>query len=249
MGAIQFIENLDRTSLTISDKEFETNVEEAVSVIAERDKEAIQPPFPPRHPSHPQISEKSTLSEPEVNPRNSVDAEYIRPHRPTSPGSNGGVIMSSDGSDDKTAVSGLLRSIQRPLSSLGRMFSEDAPNVPQRTQGQPLNNPNPPVRLSPAVFQPPRDIDEVRRSDEEIRSANGNVRLPEKMTKAEDAAARQANAEAAEAQRIQRDEHRNVVESVMCTTRYSTSLMLFLPELLRACFLILIETSSTMLCE
>ena len=39
MGAIQFIENLDRTSLTINDDDFEKNVEAAVSVIAERHKE------------------------------------------------------------------------------------------------------------------------------------------------------------------------------------------------------------------
>ncbi|RAL63813.1 hypothetical protein DID88_003456 [Monilinia fructigena] len=36
MGAIQFIENLDRTTLTISDEDFERNVEAAVSAIAEK---------------------------------------------------------------------------------------------------------------------------------------------------------------------------------------------------------------------
>ncbi|KAK3048369.1 hypothetical protein LTS18_012952, partial [Coniosporium uncinatum] len=53
MGAVQFIENIDRTSLTISDDEFEKNVEAAVSAIAERHaaEEEKAPPPPPRNPS------------------------------------------------------------------------------------------------------------------------------------------------------------------------------------------------------
>lgn len=38
-GAIQFIETLDRTSLTVSDEEFEQNVEAAVSAIAEQNRQ------------------------------------------------------------------------------------------------------------------------------------------------------------------------------------------------------------------
>ena len=213
MGAIQFIENLDRTSLSISDEEFEKNVEAAVSVIAERHKEEMpsaQPPTP-RNPIHPQLSEKSGLSQPEVTPRNSIEAEYSNPRRATSSRDNSGPFMGSDGSDDSTAVGGLLRTIQKPLSSIGRMFSDEPPNVPPKPQSGPLPPPNQP-RLSPAVFQPPRDSNEARPADEASRSA---VNLnPERRLSAEDAAARQASAEAAEAQRIQRAEHRTVVESV-----------------------------------
>ena len=36
MGVVTFIENLDRTNLTISDEDFEKNVEQAVSAIAEK---------------------------------------------------------------------------------------------------------------------------------------------------------------------------------------------------------------------
>jgi len=215
MGAIQFIENLDRTSLTISDEDFEKKVEEAVSVIAERHKEEMPSLSPPRHTNHPQISEKSTLSQPEVIPRNSVDVEYSTPQRPNSSRATNGSSMGSDGSDDTTAVSGLLRTIQRPLSSIGRIFSEDTPNLPQRPQGGgPVFHSNPPPRLSPAIFQPPRNSDEERRSEDLTRPANPRNQSQERKINAEGAAARQASAEAAEAQRIQRAEHRDVVESV-----------------------------------
>lgn len=214
MGAIQFIENLDRTSLSISDEQFEKNVEAAVSVIAERHKEEMpssQPPTP-RNPIHPQLSEKSGLSQPEVTPRNSIEAEYSNPRRSTSSRDTSGPFMGSDGSDDSTAVGGLLRTIQKPLSSIGRMFSDEPPNVPPKPQSGPLPPSNQP-RLSPAVFQPPRDSNEARPSDEASRSA-ANLN-PERRLSAEDAAARQASAEAAEAQRIQRAEHRTVVELVL----------------------------------
>lgn len=213
MGAIQFIENLDRTSLTIIDEDFEKKVEEAVSVFAERHKDEMPPPQPPRHTSHPQISEKSTLSQPEVVPRNSLEVEYSTPRRPTSARDNG-PFVGSDGSDDSTAVGGLLRTIQRPLSTLGRMFSEDTSSFQQRPQPGPPLPPDPPARLSPAVFQPPRDDDESRRSTEETGSATMVSQNDERNVNAEDAAARQASAEAAEAQRIQRAEHRDIVESV-----------------------------------
>jgi len=213
MGAIQFIENLDRTSLTISDKDFEKKVEEAVSVFAERHKDEMAPPQPPRHTTHPQISEKSTLSQPEVVPRNSLEVEYSTPRRPTSARGKGSFV-GTDGSDDSTAVGGLLRTIQRPLSSLGRMFSEDTPSLQQRPQPGPPLQPDTPARLSPAVFQPPPNNNGARRSTEESGSANMVSQDHEQKVNAEDAAARQASAEAEEAQRIQRAEHRDVVESV-----------------------------------
>jgi len=213
MGAIQFIENLDRTSLTISDDDFEKKVEKAVSVFAERHKDDMPPPQPPGHSNYPQTSEKSTLSQPEVVPRNSLEVEYSTPRRPTSSRGNG-PFVGSDGSDDSTAVSGLLRTIQRPLSNLGRMFSEDTQNLQQRHQPGPAFPPESSPRLSPAVFQPPRNSNEARRSTEETASANVTSQNQERKLNAEDAAARQASAEAAEAHRIQRAEHQDIVESV-----------------------------------
>ena len=207
MGAVQFIEHLDRTSLTISDEDFEKRVEAAVSIIAEKHK---GPPRPP------QISEKSTLSEPAIAPRNSSEVEYSNSRRPPSilhPKEQSGM---SSLSDESNAVTGLLRTIQRPLSSLGRMFSEDPPNS-QRLgdrgrQGSAMLHAEPPRRLSPAVFQPPRRSMDSTRSEDGLpgdtvidKGTTGQLRI-------EDAAARQASAEVAEAQRIQLSEHSNVVE-------------------------------------
>lgn len=213
MGAVQFIENLDRTTLTVSDADFERNVEAAVFAIAERHKEEM--PLSIRHP----VSEKSGLSEPEMVPRNSVEAEYVNPVRPTS--SRG--ILTGDGSDESTAVNGLLRTIQKPLSSIGRIFSEDALKI-QNSSHKPVleltPQPSPPPpRLSPAVFQPPQNSDEMRRSFED---SSGNEKREQRQANrftGGDATARQASAEAAEAQRIQRVEHDDVVELVLPSSR------------------------------
>jgi hypothetical protein len=191
MGAIQFIENLDRTALTISDTEFEKHVEAAVSAIAEKNKQ----------------DELTIQSTTEPTPRSSTEVDekgFILKKPPEG----------MDGADEKAAVSGLLRTIQRPLSSIGRIFSED--NSSSSTVGQSSGSlrvqelsahpPETPRRLSPAVFQPPRSSSELRHSSEESRTP----RTP--RFSAEDAAARQASAEAAEAHRIQRAEHNNVVE-------------------------------------
>lgn len=133
MGAIQFIENLDRTSLTISDEEFEKNVEASVSEIAERHEEkdeqvlSPRPPPPPPSPRPTHFSEKSGLSEPEMTPRNSMEAEYNTPSRPLSSRGSIDRRAGTDGSEDSNAVTGLLRTIQKPLSSIGRMFSDETP--------------------------------------------------------------------------------------------------------------------------
>ena len=215
MGAIQFIEGLDRTSLTISDEDFEKNVEASVSEIAERheekSEEMMPPPAPPPPPRPPHISEKSGLSEPEMIPRNSMEGEYNTPSRPLSSRGSMDRRPGTDGSDDSNAVTGLLRTIQRPLSSIGRMFSDDAPagqypGSRGQTEGLPPTPAPAPIRLSPSVFQPPR------KSNEEVRSPPANQPSHPQQISAEDAAARQASAEAAEAHRIQRIEHKDVVE-------------------------------------
>ena len=215
MGAIQFIENLDRTSLTVSDEEFEHSVETAVSAIAEPHQQPPSPPPRPRQSNHVQVSEKSSLSQPEVVPRNSIEAEYSTPGKSTSFHGRAEGPANRNGAEESTAVNGLLRTIQRPLAGLGKIFSEEAESGP-RSERQMLAAPaQPPRRLSPDVFQPPRHSDDVERPDDGTRQStlisDGHVG----RAKAEDAAARQASAEASEAQRIQRAEHHNVVESVV----------------------------------
>ena len=199
MGAIQFIENIDRTALTISDEDFEKNVEAAVSAIAEREKEDHS-----LLPVNPQLSEKAAPSRPEVTPRNSLDAERYSVRRAMDK-------AEADASGEEgAAVSGLLRTIQRPLSSIGRIFSEDlmSPSYPGNVRAQEVSThpPETPRRLSPAVFQPPS------KSGEDQRSSGVNRPGQNSRFSAEDAAARQASAEAAEAQRIHRAEHKDIVE-------------------------------------
>lgn len=195
-GAIHFVENLDRTTLTISDEEFEKNVEAAVSAIAEKHQAALPEPPPPT-----QLSEKSGLSRPEVTSRHSMEGESSTPRKSTS--SN-----EYSGDDEKAAMSGLLRTIQRPLSSIGRIFSDDG----GPSQGSPSRTPSghSPRPSSSA----PRVSSEVPQGLPQPPSGlhpNHNIRA---RMNAEDAAARQASAESAEVHRIQRAEHENVVQTL-----------------------------------
>ncbi|SPO04258.1 related to VPS9 (involved in vacuole trafficking) [Cephalotrichum gorgonifer] len=192
MGAIQFIENMDRTTLTITDEEFEKNVEAAVSAIAEKHR-----PQSPATTSQAQFSEKpaapDTLQPPgEPSARRSSEStpgDSSTPRRSTS----------SEGpdSEDQAAITGLLRTIQRPLTSIGRIFSDETPpSVPATTPRTAAATPVP-ARLSADLPPPP------------------NQAIPEhRAVSAEEAAARQASAEAAEAQRLHRAEHANVVETL-----------------------------------
>ncbi|CAD6446700.1 5d65f865-da2e-4fed-8ae6-1d4662c3637e [Sclerotinia trifoliorum] len=193
MGAVQFIENLDRTSLTISDEDFERNVEAAVSAIAEKHQAEVAPsPVESSPPT--QLSEKSPPSQ------HSMEGESSGHRRSTSSNE----YEAGDGMDEKAAMSGLLRTIQKPLSSIGRMFSDDPSpySAPARTPN-PGSTPGmtPSPRVSMEGAQPPQ------------RRPSGRESIRNRMT-AEDAAARQASAEAAEAQRLQRAEHENVVETL-----------------------------------
>ncbi|KAK8070081.1 vacuolar protein sorting-associated protein 9 [Apiospora phragmitis] len=183
MGAIQFIENMDRTTLTITDEQFEKNVETAVSAIAERHRAEEASPPAEHH------SDKAGVnSGAESSARPSID--------PDSPGTPRRSI-SSDQSDDGAAITGLLRTIQKPLSTIGRMFSDEpsaaGPSSPARTPQQEAA----PSRPSPLA------------SGENTTSLDSRLHLS-----AQEAAARQASAEAAEAQRVSRAEHHNVVETL-----------------------------------
>ncbi|BCR95915.1 guanine nucleotide exchange factor VPS9 [Aspergillus luchuensis] len=186
-GAIQFIETLDRTSLTVSDEEFERSVEAAVSAIAQQNRES--------ETLERQSSGRSGEGS-QSAPRSSADTQRTAVRKETS--------QSSD--EDSAPVAGLLRTIQKPLSTIGRIFS-DEPDSPQDRPAQSAASP----RLTPNVYQPPRNSSEGRRSAERPRSA-ASPQVP--RADAQDAAARQANAEDAEARRIHRAEHNNVVETL-----------------------------------
>src|SRR6188768_1911162 len=111
MGAVQFVENMDRTTLTITDEEFEKNVEAAVSAIAEKHR-LESPPLPPLtgHTLQPPSIGESLSARPSLD----LDGR---------PGSSPRRSTSSEvPEDDRAAITGLLRTIQRPLSTIGRMF-------------------------------------------------------------------------------------------------------------------------------
>jgi hypothetical protein len=221
MGVVTFIENLDRTNLTITDEEFEKNVEAAVSQIAEGHKaddyEASthdRVAASSSHSTHAQFNEKSSLSRPEVNTRNSTEGERTPLHRG---GSTRSKNSAGESEDDNAAVTGLLRTIQKPLSTIGRMFSDEgqasSSSPRQLATPQPISTP----RLSPGLPALPQQ----RKSAEHTRT----LRSPERGhvdrarsfdssrgRSSQDSAARQASTDMAEAQRIQAQEHQVVVE-------------------------------------
>lgn len=139
------------------------------------------------------------------------------PSQPQAGPSRKETTQSSD--DDTSApVAGLLRTIQKPLSTIGRIFSDDPDSGSVASQERPQPVPTP--RLTPNAYQPPRaSSEDGRRSgDERAHSAHGSGTSAKKnltrVLDAQDAAARQASAEDAEARRIQRAEHNNVVETL-----------------------------------
>ncbi|POR36572.1 Vacuolar protein sorting-associated protein 9a [Tolypocladium paradoxum] len=189
MGAIQFIENMDRSSLTISDDDFERNVEAAVSAIAEKH-QAISPVITQQAT----FSEKGSLHPREATTRPSMDgADSSTPRRSTS--SNEG-----EPREDGAAITGLLRTIQKPLSTIGRIFSDET--------GSSSSGPGSAPRTPALPDHLPRRHDRDGTGDESGLPSSRHA------LSAEEAAARQASAEAAEAQRLQRAEHANVVETL-----------------------------------
>ena len=115
MGAIQFIENLDRTVLNISDEEFERNVEAAVSAMAERDTSSALVKTPP--PSDGEI---------ELHTRQGSDWE--RTMKPSIELGHPQQLVGRDTahlSEENATARGILGTIQRPLSSFGRIFTDD----------------------------------------------------------------------------------------------------------------------------
>ena len=216
MGVVTFIEGLDRTSLTISDADFEHNVEQAVSAIAEghraEEKPQQQQPTAPVPGLH-HLSEKSTPSRPEVTPRNSMDGERSSPRKSTTSQRNTNQLptthprqqqqqqQSSDvvygtGMQDEEfdAVGGLLRSIQKPLSSIGRIFSDDGSHSNDRQTPPPM-----PPRSTTSPF--PGNSTARERTDEERQ-----------LARAEREALKRASVEAEEGRKARAREMRLVVE-------------------------------------
>lgn len=256
MGAIQFIENLDRTSISISDEEFEKHVEEAVSAIAERHAEdqnnanaaagastlqVTDSPSSPRRrhasphptsthgkssPARAEVTPRTSLDEPaQSSPRRNQAARPVTPEENTPPST--------------AAVPTLLRTIQRPLSSIGRIFSDDGgsdnaappslpPSQPPRTPGRsPVGRPSieggDPRRSAERPRPEPADGrgDGGLRADEypgaaaaSMVDAAAAVDPAIAAMNAEDAAARQASVEMEHARRVQRQEHAVVVETL-----------------------------------
>lgn len=184
MGAVQFVENMDRTSLTITDDEFEKNVEAAVSAIAEKH-QATSPLI--AQPSS--FSEKTEWHQPEGRP--STDGQESHYSRRS---------MESEG-EGMAPIGGILKTIQKPLTTIGRIFADDGGGGGGQPSSSHESGLPPPPRVSSR--QPRREDD------------GGGGRPSSRHTlSAEEAAARQASAEAAEAQRLSRAEHANVVETL-----------------------------------
>merc|ERR1711974_306371 len=214
MGVVTFIEGLDRTSLTISDEEFESNVEQAVSAIAVGHKAEEQQRSQPTAsvPGLHHLSEKSTPSRPEVTPRNSMDGERSSPRKSNSQRSStprqqqqqqtpkpkpSDTIYGTGMQDEEfDAVGGLLRSIQKPLSSIGRIFSDDG------AESNSSNNRTPPP-MPPRSTTSPFPGNNNSHSDEQRQ-----------QVRAEHKALQRASVEAEESRKARAKELRLVVETL-----------------------------------
>ncbi|KAF2829018.1 hypothetical protein CC86DRAFT_464737 [Ophiobolus disseminans] len=236
MGAVQFIEGLDKTSLTVTDEEFEKNVEAAVSAIAERHAEAEAStasthlhPSTPGHrrmpsPHYHHLSEKGAPLRPEITTRNSMEAERATPRRSTSVKDR--KAETDPPEEENAAVAGLLRTIQRPLSTIGRIFSDTdtstsasgpANTPPQNTTPRPPAQPPRPAAEFPgqaAHSQQQQYSEKSRSSHDDPRQRASHDDPQRQRLSAEESAARQASAEAEQARRIQVQENKVVVETL-----------------------------------
>ncbi|WEW55756.1 hypothetical protein PRK78_001189 [Emydomyces testavorans] len=188
-GAIQFIETLDQTSLTVSQEEFDRNVEEAVSAIAERNK----------------VAEKLLHSEAEKSP----GSREMTPRNSEEQGSRSTDSPYASNPEDNASMAGLLRTIQKPLTTIGRIFSDETESQQQRGPMPPQQN----VGL-PATYQQQQSNNGWQEAERQRSRNEGPPKQQSDRFEAQEAAARQASAEAAEAHRIQRAEHAVVVETL-----------------------------------
>lgn len=208
MGVVTFIEGIDRNTIKISQEDFDRNVEQAVSAIAEKNKadeyEEKSHAAAATLPLQQRLNEKSALSRAEVTPKNSMDAEQSSPRRNVTGEKSGHAHQkSTDTIDDFDAVTGLLRTIQKPLSSIGRIFSDDNSSSAHSNQSlRPASTPLPGSR-APSPAHPERHPSADGRARDRSAADRQN---------AADAAARQAGAETAQAQRVRAQEYKVVVE-------------------------------------
>jgi hypothetical protein len=203
MGAVQFIEGLDKTSLTVSDAEFEKNVEAAVSAIAERHAEVeaathLHPSTSTRShkrmpsPHYHHLSEKGPPVRPQVTTRNSMEAEQAGPRRSTSVKDRKSEHERPE--EENAAVAGLLRTIQKPLSSIGRMFSDNDTHTSSTAPA--------PVPPHPSEYPGQATMSEKSRPPQPSHSDPQRQRQET------------AALEASEALKIQLQEHKVVVETL-----------------------------------
>lgn len=210
----------------MSEEEFDRNVEAAVSEIAERQaqEEKRQAAKQTRSSgastsikSRDNLSEKPLPDRPSTSQHSSVDAEKR-------------TLGATDGSTESSdPVGGLLRTIQKPLSSIGRIFSDDGStptlnNNNTRSHGGSLDtdrssiatlpsqkssflhrNKTPQASveespLPPIQQQPPQPV-YVEETGTDFRSQDQSAAL-------------QASEEAEEAYRIMRAEHSTVVDTL-----------------------------------
>jgi len=191
-GAVQFIENLDRKSLTCDDDEFERNVEEAVRRIAEK-----------KDPQSPTVAVDKSQTSQETDRRQTVSTTHT----------------DYTGEDENAAVAGLLRTIQKPLSTIGRIFSDEGGQTNQATLTAPMYDNRAGPASTPLPGNTPRGSPspnmEVTHRNLVIQDTPAarhlGQQIPPRTYTAEESAARQASAETAEALNIQRAEHQNVV--------------------------------------
>lgn len=220
MGVVTFIENLDRTNLTIQDEEFEQNVEQAVSAIAEKNRQEEHDAKTSASRtaglmiSH--VSEKSGLSQPEVTPRNSMEVETSSPRRKASQRlsekTSGSSHNPAPNADEPDAMTGLLRSIQKPLSSIGRIFSDDGGGGGgSSSDDRSASTPQP--GSTPRGLSPAGRVERSSRNHGGTRSSTERRRSQQRQS-AEDMAARQASADVAQAQAVRVREHKVVVETL-----------------------------------
>lgn len=263
MGAVQFIEGLDKTSLTVSDDEFDRNVEAAVSAIAEKHADAQVHPESAAGPAHlhpsntpssssaasnhrrmpsphyHHLSEKSQPSRPEVITRNSMDAHTAGPRRSTSLKNRAHdepnpPPQHEPAESENAAVAGLLRTIQRPLSTIGRIFSDSDTAAPSSSHTPSQRSSSTPLAPSGAqtpqqsggherfpgqhqvysektAQHPPRGATTTTTS---TNNSHNNSSTGSRDPTASDAAALRASAEAEQARLIHAKEHAVVVETL-----------------------------------
>jgi hypothetical protein len=211
MGVVSFIENLDRTNLTITNEEFERNVEQAVSAIAEKNRaEDYESKSHTSSAPASSLEEKSLPLKPDVTPHLSAGGERSSARRTFIRGPSETSQNKAPEDEQSESVTGLFKTLQKPLSSIGRMFTDEGGlQTPLKPVATPLPGSTPLRGLSPNPQLERRSSGDERSSTERSTTPR---RPSQQYDSAEAAAARQASAEVSQAQSVQAQEHKVVVE-------------------------------------